>query len=268
MANRLALLALSVLLGACAAAPAPSPDGEEHRRTVVSLPLDIGKLKIDSMYEYPDPRLGSAYDYAGDFALQPDVYVYPNPFIGAAPPAAVGAASPDWAAALFEDEIAYAVEQGAYESADVTAIADVAHDWKYGTLAGKRVTLTTVRHGHELYSRAYFFAVRDRLVKVRISHFDYPGLGDNMDWFVDELVAGMRVVSFDQNGGSVIDINPDGDVEQQFMSRLDDIVVVQMRNEVMQKAVSGTEDGRIHYGEFERREPITGPAQAEPLLDQ
>lgn len=267
MATKLALLAISALLGACAAAPEPSADGEDHRRTVVSLPLDIGKLKIHTLYEYPDPRLGSVYDYAGDFALQPDVYVYPNPFIGTAPPEGVRAASPDWAAALFEDEIAYAVEQGAYESAEVTGITDVAQDWKYGTLAGKCVILTTVRHGHELYSRAYFFAVWDQLVKVRISHFDYPGLGDNMDWFVDHLVAGMRVVILDQDG-AVIDVDRDGDVEQQFMSQMDDIVVVQTRNEIMQKAVSGTEDGRIHYGEFERREPITGPAEAETLLDR
>lgn len=267
MANKLAPLATLALLVGCAAAPQPDPAQDDPRETVISLPLDMGKLKLDTRYDYSDPRLGSLYGYAGDFALQPDVFVYPNPFLGAAPPGAARAGSPAWAAASFKDEIAYAVGQGAYESAEVTEVADIAHDWKYGTLPGKRVSLVTVREGQEYYSRAYFFAVRDRLVKVRMSWFDYPGLDENMDWFVDELIGGLRVVYRDENGGPVIGIEPGDDLEQQLRSRMDDIVVVQTRNAIMEKAASGTDDGRIRYGEFERREPITGPADGGAMLE-
>lgn len=261
MASRLPALATLAVLAACTTPPAPAPDGEPPSRTVISLPLDIGKLKLESLHEYPDPRLGSVYGYAGEFALFPDVYVYPNPFLGRASPAAVMAASPGWAADSFRDEMAYVVEQGAYESARVTEVSDVVHDWKYGALAGQRVSLTTVRDGQEFYSRAYFFAVQDLLVKVRISHFDYPGLGENMDWFVDELIAGARVVHYDENGGAVIGVGTERDVEEQVMSRMDDLVVVRTRNALMEKAVSETRDGTIHYGEFEREEPITGPVE-------
>lgn len=250
------------MLTACAATPAPEAGAGDRQRTVVSLPLDMGKLKLASSYEYPDPVLGSVYGYAGDFALYPDVYVYPNPFLDqAAPPVAV-AASPAWAAASFEEEMAYVVERGGYESAEVTDVSDFACDWKYGTLSGRRVSMTTVRGGRELYSRAYFFAVRELLLKVRMSYFDYPGLRGNMDWFVEQLIGGMRIVRQAEGGGHALELDPAGDVERQLMSRMDDLVVLRTRNELMEQAISGREDGRILYGDFGRREPIRGPSEA------
>jgi hypothetical protein len=245
------------VLAGCATPPEVS---EPVPGAVVSLPLDIGKLQLTRSYVYPEARLGTFYGYAGEFALYPDVYVYPNPFPGNLPSPA-GAESAERAAESFRDEIAYAVEQGAYESAEVLEVSEFVHDWKYGHLDGRRVSLTIVRDGQELVSRAYFFAVHDLLVKVRVSHFDYPGLMDNMDWFVGELLDGTRVVHYDEEGVPVIGIDSEHDLKQQLVSRLNDFQVVRAREEIMERAVSETRDGTVYYGRFEQREPITGPIE-------
>jgi hypothetical protein len=255
------ILGALAIVAACASPP-PRPEQGDVRRTVVSLPLDIGKLKIEKSIEYDDARLGKLYSYVGNMALQPDVFIYPNPFVKGEPPADVRRQSLGWAAESFKGEIDYAVELGAYDSVEVTGVIDVSHDWRYGSAAGKRVSFTITKDQNDFLSRAYFFAIDDLLLKVRISNYRYPGLGDNMDWFVEELLKGIRVARYTEDGGALAGVDANGDAEAQLLSRMDDLYVVNARQESIEKAILETKGGEVIYGEFDRKEPVTGPAEA------
>lgn len=203
VANRLVLfpaLCLFLVLGACATVPET-----EAKRTVVSIPLDIGRLKITRSYDYPDPRLGMVYAYGGDFALTPDVYIYPNPFLAGPPSTEAAMRTLEPEVVRFKNEIERAVQQGHYDNAEFHGTTDIRHAWQYGTVSGKRVTLTIVKDGHSALSHAYFFPVADRFVKIRISHYEYFGLADNMDWFAEELVAGIRVAFYDAGDAPAVE---------------------------------------------------------------
>ena len=193
-----AALCLWLVLAACATPPPASVAAT----TAVSLPPDIGRLKIERLYDYPDPRLGVVYAYAGDFALTPDVYVYPNPFLAGAPTAEARTRSLESETLRFRSEIERAVQQSYYDSATCHGTTDVRYAWPYGTVEGKRITLTIVKDGNSALSHAYIFPVADMLVKIRISHYEYFGLAGNMDWFAGELMAGLRVGSYAADGAS------------------------------------------------------------------
>lgn len=194
-----AALCAWLLLAACATAPR---EPSEPATTAVSLPLDIGRLKIERSYDYPDPRLGMVYAYAGDFALTPDVYVYPNPFLAGPPSAEAHARSLASEVVRFRNEIERAVQQSYYDSATFHGTIDVRYAWPYGTVEGKRITLTIVKDGNSALSHAYIFPVADMLVKIRISHYEYFGLAGNMDWFAEELMGGVRVASYSAGRGA------------------------------------------------------------------
>ena len=188
-----------LVLAACAT---PPPVASEATPAAVSLPADIGRLRIERSYDYPDPRLGVVYAYAGDFALTPDVYVYPNPFLAGPPSADALARSLEWETRRFRNEIERAVQQSHYDSATFHGTTDVRYAWPYGTVEGKRITLTIVKEGNSALSHAYIFPVADMLVKIRISHYEYFGLAGNMDWFAGELMAGLRVGAYAAKGAS------------------------------------------------------------------
>lgn len=192
-----AALCLSLVLAACATPPAAPAD---VARTAVSLPVDIGRLRIERSYDYPDPRLGVVYAYAGDFALTPDVYVYPNPFLAGRPTAEALARSLESETLRFRNEIERAVQQSHYDSATFHDTTDIRYAWPYGTVEGKRITLTIMKDGNSALSHAYIFPVADMLVKIRISHYEYFGLAGNMDWFAGELMAGLRVTAYAGGG--------------------------------------------------------------------
>jgi hypothetical protein len=206
-ANRLVLLpalCLSWVLAGCATVPETKT---EPTRTVVSIPPDIGRLKIERSYDYPDPRLGMVYAYAGNFALTPDVYIYPNPFLAGVPSAEARMRTLEPEVVRFKNEIERAVRQGHYDSAEFHGTTDIQHPWRHGTVPGKRVTLTIVKDGNSALSHAYLFPVADMFVKIRISHYEYFGLADNMDWFAGELVRGMRVAFYDAGGSPVAGVD-------------------------------------------------------------
>lgn len=201
-----ALCLLLALIGCATVPEAPT----EATRTVVNIPPDIGRLKIERSYDYPDPRLGIVYAYAGNFALTPDVYIYPNPFLTGSPSAEARRRSLESEVVRFKNEIERAVQQGHYDSAEFHGTTDIRHAWRYGTVSGKRVTLTIVKGGNSALSHAYLFPVGDMFVKIRISHYEYFGLADNMDWFAAELVGGIRVASHDTAGVPAVDTGDRG----------------------------------------------------------
>jgi hypothetical protein len=254
---RIPALGLLLVLGACATAPQVPLD---TATAVVSIPLDIGKLKIERSYEYPDPRLGTVYAYAGEFALTPDIYIYPNPFLELRRTGNF----PDRALQLeverFKQEIEQAVQRGHYDAATVHGTTDILQDWQYGTVAGKRVSLTIEKDGNPALSHAYIFPVADLFVKIRISHYEYFGLADNMDWFADELMRGTRVAFYDGDGAPVLTV--DGNVPEQFGSRLEDARVVTARSATIEKAIIETRDGMVYYGDFDAKEPVTGAVES------
>ena len=188
-----AALCACLVLVACAT---PPPPVSRSTPADVSLPVDIGRLTIERSYDYPDPRLGVVYAYAGDFALTPDVYVYPNPFLAGRSSAEARTRSLALEAQRFRNEIERAVQQSHYDSATFHDTTDVRYTWSYGTVEGKRITLTIVKDGNSALSHAYIFPVADMLVKIRISHYEYFGLAGNMDWFAETLMAGLSVASF------------------------------------------------------------------------
>ncbi len=204
-AGRLVAVPVLYLLLAFAgcAAPPRTDTGMEATKTVVSIPPDIGRLRIARSYDYPDPRLGMVYAYSGDFALTPDVYVYPNPFLTGLPSPDSRRRSLESEVLRFKNEIERAVRQGHYDSADFHDTTDIRERWRYGTVSGKRVTLTIVKDGNVVLSHAYLFPVADMFVKIRISHYEYFGLADNMDWFAGELIGGLRVAFYDAKGERV-----------------------------------------------------------------
>lgn len=252
---RIPALCLLLVLAACATAPG---DVEGPPKTVLSIPLDIGKLKIERSHAYADPRLGTVYAYAGEFALTPDVYIYPNPFFREQPPDGLRMRTLELEVDRFKTEIERAVQRGHYDAASFHGTVDVRQAWKYGTVAGKRVSLTIEKEGNPVLSHAYIFPVADLFVKIRISHFEYFGLADNMDWFADELMRGARVAFYGEGGGPVLNVDVNGDVEKQLRSRLEDARVVTARDAYMEKAIVATRDGIVYYGEFDTKEPVTG----------
>lgn len=258
---QLSALVAFAIVAACAS-PAPRPEEPARRQTVISIPLDIGKLKIGKSIEYADPRLGEMYSYAGNMALQPDVFIYPNPFLEGEVPVAFQQQSLERAVESFRHEINISVERGAYDSVEVIDVVDVSHDWKYGSAAGKRVSFTIIKDQYDFLSHAYFFSIGDRLLKVRMSSYPYPGLGDNMDWFVGELLNGARVARYDEDGGSIVGLDVRGDVEDQLRSRMDDLYVVKTRDAAIERAIVETKGREVFYGEFDRKEPIVGPVEA------
>ncbi|HET6628211.1 MAG TPA: hypothetical protein VFG91_00390 [Woeseiaceae bacterium] len=261
MANRLMFvpaLCLVLVLGACATPP-ESPT--RTARTVVSIPLDIGRLKITRSYDYPDPRLGVVYAYSGNFALTPDVYIYPNPFLAGPPSDEARMRSLEPEVLRFKNEIERAVQRGHYDSAEFHGTTDIRHAWRYGTVRGKRVTLTIVKDGHSALSHAYLFPVADRFVKIRISHYEYFGLADNMDWFAGELVDGTRVAFYDADGAPLVEVD-DGLTMQDLLSRMDDAQVVAARKASLERAIVETLGGAVYYGEFDRKEPVLGPIES------
>lgn len=232
----------------------------EHAAPETSIPLDIGKLKIAKSFQFPNPQLGTLYTYAGNMELHPDVYIYANTFVEGQPSYEVQVQTLEWEVARFKNEIDYVVMQGHYDSAEIRSTTVVTHEWKYGAITGKRISLDIVKNENVLLSHTYIFPMGDLFMKIRISHYDYPGLVDNMDWFVEQLIQGIRVAHYEDDGSPVINIG-DGDVKQQLLSRLDDIFVVKARKEAMEKAVIETRDGAVYYGEFDKKEPVKGPAE-------
>lgn len=251
------VLCLLLVLAGCATAP---PQEADVRSTAVSIPLDIGRLKIARSYDYPDPRLGTVYAYAGEFALTPDVYIYPNPFLVGPPSADARKRSLEPEVARFKNEIERAVQQGHYDSAEFHGTTDVRHTWRYGAVDGKRVVLTIAKDGNTALSHAYIFPVADMVVKIRISHYEYFGLADNMDWFAEELLRGMRLAFYDANGEAVIDADG-GATMQDLLSRLDDVQVIEAREASLQRAVVETLGGTVYYGEFDTKEPVLGSVE-------
>ena len=249
-------LCLLLVLAGCATAPSP-----EVESTVVSIPLDIGRLKIARSYDYPDPRLGTVYAYSGNFALTPDVYIYPNPFLTGPPTADAREQSLRAEVARFKNEIERAVQQGHYDSAELQGTTDVSHSWRYGTVDGKRVVLTIAKDGNSALSHAYVFPVADMIVKIRISHYEYFGLADNMDWFAEELLQGMRVAFYDAEGEALIDADT-GAATQGLLSRFDDVQVIETRAASIQRAVVETRGGAVYYGEFDTKEPVLGSVES------
>lgn len=263
--RRIVSFSILVTLATVAACTSPPPRSEEPelRRTVVSIPLDIGKLKIEKSIEYADRRLGEMYSYAGNMALQPDVFIYRNPFLEGSPAIEFQQQSLGRAVESFKREINISVERGAYDSVDLIDVIDVSHDWKYGAAAGKRVSFTIMKDQYDFVSHAYFFAIDDMLLKVRMSSYPYPGLSENMDWFVGELLQGARVARYNEDGGAMVGTDPNGDVEEQLRSQLDDLYVVKTRNASMESAIVDRRNREVFYGEFDRKEPIVGPVEAE-----
>lgn len=104
-------------------------------------------------------------------------------------------------------------------------------------------------------------------LKIRISHREYFGLAANMDWFVGELLGGTRVAQLKEGSSPVlsIDVDDQDDIEQQLRSNLDDIFVVDTRNQSMKKAIIETRNGEAVYGEFDKKEPVMGPAESQIL---
>ncbi|HEX2139277.1 MAG TPA: hypothetical protein VHG33_06155 [Woeseiaceae bacterium] len=256
---RIPALCLLSVLASCATAPQESVDAP---RAVVSIPLDIGKLKIERSYDYPDPRLGTVYAYAGEFALTPDVYIYPNPFLELRPTADLRVQTLALEVERFKQEIERAVQRGHYDAATFHETTDVRQAWEYGTVAGKRVTLTIEKNGNPVLSHAYVFPVADLFVKIRISHYEYFGLADNMDWFADELMRGTRVAFYGEDGGPVLNVGVNGNVPEQRASGLEDTRVVTARGATIEKAIVETREGVVYYGEFDTKEPVTGTSDS------
>jgi hypothetical protein len=256
---RFAALALLLVLGGCATvAQAPGDALTAH----VSIPLDIGKLKIARSYDYPDPRLGTVYAYAGEFALTPDVYIYPNPFAGRRPTGELRARALRLEVERFKQEIEEAVQRGHYDAATFHDTIDILQHWEYGTVAGKRVSLTIEKDGHPVLSHAYIFPVADLFMKIRISHYEYFGLAGNMDWFADELMRGTRVAFYGRDGAPVLNVGAGGDAPEELSSRLEDARIVTARDATIEKAIVETRDGIVYYGEFDTKEPVTGTAES------
>ncbi len=251
-------LCLLLVLGGCATAPPPNANVQS---TVVSIPLDIGRLKIARSYDYPDPRLGTVYAYSGNFALTPDVYIYPNPFLAGSPTNDARKQSLRPEVARFKNEIERAVQQGHYDSAEFHGTTDVSHSLRYGTVEGKRVVLTISKDGNTALSHAYIFPIADMIVKIRISHYEYFGLADNMDWFAEELLRGMRVAFYDAEGEAVINAGG-GASMQDLLSRIEDVQVIETREASIQRAVVETRGGAVYYGEFDTKEPVLGSAES------
>src|SRR5690606_37542167 len=125
-----------------------------------------------------------------------------------------------------------------------------------------------VKDGNTALSHAYIFPVADMIVKIRISHYEYFGLADNMDWFAEELLQGLRVAFYDADGQPVIDAD-DGAAMQGLLSRPNDVQVIEMREASLQRAVVETRGGAVYYGEFDTKEAgfgsvESGAAQVEP----
>ena len=256
---RIPALCLLLVLGACATAPQAPVDAPT---AVVSIPLDIGKLKIERSYDYPDRRLGTVYAYAGEFALTPDVYIYPNLFLERRQNGDLRARTLELEVERFKREIEQAVQRGHYDAATFHATTDILQDWRYGTVAGKRVSLTIEKDGNPALSHAYIFPVADLFVKIRISHYEYFGLAENMDWFADELMRGTRVAFYDGDGAPVLGVGVDGNVPEPFVSRPEDARVVTARGATIEKAIIEARDGMVYYGDFDMKEPVTGAVES------
>lgn len=197
------LLLLSLLL-ASACTLAPEPIEKESASPLAALPVpvpeELAKTRLVETHRFENPAAGVMYRYRGDIAMQPDVYIYPLPEV------AIEILLEQGEAALlaaeyrrYISELELAVERNYYESFEEEFARQANGSFSYEGADGEvslefpvvwsKVSLQA--GGPQLDSYMVLAEINGNFVKLRISHPEYPGLEQNVQYFVNHFLTGI-----------------------------------------------------------------------------
>lgn len=235
--NQLLFLATLLALTACATAgrntAATSP--AEELETSVQLPQAVGKLEQVKRQVFDDPALGIGYSYAGDMAMQADVYVYP--LSDAQMTLLLDEGEETMLTDAFNGfraELAYVQQAGKYESYSPRKEVLTAASFDFRSDDGMISVPFLVAsgeydirwQGRDLLSFAYLTEFSGYIVKVRITNEDYPGLAENAADFVNQLIhhayvadAGGSAVRMENKESGISAQQLPGESVQEFLRR-------------------------------------------------
>lgn len=164
---------------------------------LVPLPHEVGKLSIKNRHVYEQEAAGVSYRYGGDLVYYIDVFVYPvreeqrqHLIEGDEQSLLTDEFS------RFRAELEYAAQQGWYQSVEPVeeTLRNAAFPFTYkgeslsAPFIFARANYAIRKDGVNLISFARLTEFNGYFVKVRLTHEDYPGLGDDVDTFTEALL--------------------------------------------------------------------------------
>jgi hypothetical protein len=175
------LLLLMLAGGGCAGAPpveSPSPAPVEAPAAFAA-PEQLGTLRLTERHAYEEASAGTLYRYGGAGAFTADVFVFPRE----------GAETLTMQTEAFLEGLEIQRMRRVFDAYEVEEHEEATALRKGGTVTGRRIRVVMSRGPEHRRSHFYLFPVGGDWVKVRITHPPEAVVQEDIDRFVQELLA-------------------------------------------------------------------------------